>query len=195
MYHKLDADALDYILSPAYMESDVRDLTNAAGFCRMHLTRMATAQNRLGVALMLHTHMKTVAGGMAKAKSAAALLSAQNRRCFVCEKADETFTRYMDTFFYLYAREAEARALTASVTLFCLPHFSEMLEKAERALPKKYLADFTGAVTGIQQRAMAELDGDLDWFIKKFDYRNASEPWGNAKDALPRAAALLRGGS
>ena len=34
---------------------------------------------------------------------------------------------------------------------------------------------------------------DLDWFTRKFDYRNQNEPWGNSKTALARAVNRLRG--
>ena len=34
---------------------------------------------------------------------------------------------------------------------------------------------------------------DVEWFTLKFDYRNQSKPWGNSKDAVPRAIALLGG--
>jgi hypothetical protein len=38
---------------------------------------------------------------------------------------------------------------------------------------------------------MKEMEDDLEWFVLKFDYRNIDAPWKNAKDALPRAIALL----
>jgi hypothetical protein len=41
---------------------------------------------------------------------------------------------------------------------------------------------------------MRELEGDLDWFTQKFDFRFKDEPWKNSKDALPRAIAALGGG-
>ena len=33
---------------------------------------------------------------------------------------------------------------------------------------------------------MERVNGDLSWFIDKFDYRYKNEPWKNSKDALPR---------
>jgi len=34
---------------------------------------------------------------------------------------------------------------------------------------------------------MARIEGELSWFIDKFDYRYKDEPWKNSKDALPRS--------
>ena len=34
---------------------------------------------------------------------------------------------------------------------------------------------------------MERVNGDLDWFIKKFDYRFQNEPWKNSKDAIQRS--------
>ena len=33
---------------------------------------------------------------------------------------------------------------------------------------------------------MERVNGDIGWFIDKFDYRFKNEPWKNSKDALPR---------
>ena len=40
---------------------------------------------------------------------------------------------------------------------------------------------------------MERVQEDLEWFIAKFDYRNASEPWKNSQDALPRTMQKLQG--
>ena len=41
---------------------------------------------------------------------------------------------------------------------------------------------------------LARVQADLDWFVDKFDYRNASAPWKNSQDAVQRAMQKLRGG-
>ena len=76
---------------------------------------------------------------------------------------------------------------------FCLPHFAEMLQTAEKKLNKSRLEEFLGIVIPLQQKALAEIDGDLDWFVQKFDYRNADAPWKNSKDAVQRGMGILKG--
>lgn len=40
---------------------------------------------------------------------------------------------------------------------------------------------------------LARVQGDLDWFIAKFDYRNAAADWKNSKDAVSRSMQKLQG--
>ena len=37
-----------------------------------------------------------------------------------------------------------------------------------------------------KRQGMERVNGDIGWFIDKFDYRFKDEPWKNAKDSLPR---------
>ena len=57
---KVEEDILNYILGPSYMEEDIRSETDKIGFCKKHYSQMYKAQNRLGVALILSTHMKNI---------------------------------------------------------------------------------------------------------------------------------------
>ena len=58
---KVEADSLDYYLGPSLMEPDNRVLTNKSGFCGDHLNKMFGREiNRLGMGLMLHTHIQDV---------------------------------------------------------------------------------------------------------------------------------------
>ena len=54
----LEQNALDFVLgsSSSYMESDIREQTDAAGFCRKHFKLMFDYGNALGNALILKTH-------------------------------------------------------------------------------------------------------------------------------------------
>lgn len=56
--YRVERDALKFILSPAYMEEDIRQETNRLGFCQQHYSDIFKGENALGVALMLHTHMR-----------------------------------------------------------------------------------------------------------------------------------------
>lgn len=56
MYNNLEEDAVSFTLGPSYMEDDIRLETDKAGFCMHHIKQLYKHQNRLGVALILHTH-------------------------------------------------------------------------------------------------------------------------------------------
>jgi hypothetical protein len=210
MKSKLERDAVQFILGPSYMEDDVRMDTNKTGFCKTHMEAMYKEQNRLGLALMLHTHIQrlrkdtdNIIGGRTPlplfGKDPNSVLprlkthlEKVNTSCYICDKVNNTFNRYVDTFFYIWNKGGSDAKLIESQTSYCMPHFITLLnalEKQSRGKREKFL----DALLPVLQNVAKELDEDLDWFIQKFDHRNANEPWKNSKDALPRATYFLGG--
>lgn len=57
IHHYLQNDAVDFMLGPAYMADDIREETNKLGFCGEHYELLYDHGNRLGLAMMLHTHL------------------------------------------------------------------------------------------------------------------------------------------
>jgi len=209
MHNKLEQDAVNFIMGPAYMEEDVRTQTNRLGFCEAHLGAMYAGQNRLGFALMLHTYMlklnkdmksiiknklpapffgKDTSGPLAKIH---AHLVKAGKSCYVCDKVEDTFARYIDTFLYLWAKGGEDAKLIKSQKCYCLPHFARLVAAADK-LSRSKREKFIEEIVTPQLDYMNELEGDLEWFTLKFDYRYADEPWKNSKDALPRALGILK---
>jgi len=210
MQKKLENDVIQFIMGPAYMEDDVRMETNKVGFCKPHLDAMYNAQNRLGLALMLHTHVqqlckdtnsiisgrlpttffgKDPSGMLARLQG---YLAKTSDACYVCKRADDTFARYVNTFFYIWNRGGDDAKLIENQASYCVRHFSMLFAEAEkfgRGKREKYL----DILLPTFQKTVQELEADLDWFVQKFDHRNANEPWKNSKDALPRAMGFLNG--
>ena len=212
MAEKLENDAIQFIMGPAYMEDDVRMETNKVGFCKRHLETMYKSQNRLGLGLMLYTYMqrlnkdlnnimegriptpffkKDQSGTIGKLKKH---LQKTHESCYVCKKVEDTFERYIDTFFYLWGKNDDNAKLIKEQKGYCVPHFIEILSAAEN-LGRGKREKFLDEILPKQQNILIETEEALDWFTQKFDYRNADEPWKNSKDALPRTIALLGGRS
>ena len=57
---------VDSMLSSAYMEPEWRIRSNETGFCTRHFELMFRRRNRLGLALMTHTHMQEVVASLEK---------------------------------------------------------------------------------------------------------------------------------
>ena len=53
--------------------------------------------------------------------------------------------------------------------------------------------EFCRQAAKLLQENLERLEEELNWFTRKFDYRNAEAPWGNSRDALERTANKLRG--
>lgn len=205
LYRTLNQDSLDFILSPAYMESDVRLLTNEKGFCQSHYKQLYAQPNRLGVALMLDSHMKqlkedlkrrtvrqTKANRFTLKKSAKqndlnAYSQALLNNCYICQRIDGFFNRYLDTFFYLWKKEADFRQTLATNKGFCLQHFTILFDLAPKHLKGDALDAFTEILVKSQEANFNRVLDDLEWFINKYDYRYANEPWKSSKDAIVRS--------
>jgi hypothetical protein len=72
-------------------------------------------------------------------------------------------------------------------------HFLHLMETAPAELPNDQREWFYDTVFTLMRANMARVKGDLDWFIDKFDYRNAGADWKNSKDAVSRTMQKLQG--
>ena len=60
MRKELETKAIDFTMGPSYMEDDVRGETSRLGFCERHIELLYKNQNRLGLSLILKSHMDRV---------------------------------------------------------------------------------------------------------------------------------------
>ena len=157
---KIEQDMMDFVLGSgsSYMESDVRDQTDKAGFCRMHFKKMYDYGNTLGNAWIMTTHMRETIYEMKKAmkshtpgksaglfkkkgdgatNSVTAWVNARENSCFICKQFTDHYDRYMDTFFELYRKDDVFKSKINESKGFCLPHFGDLCEAAESRLKDK----------------------------------------------------------
>lgn len=205
MRKELETKAIDFTMGPSYMEDDVRGETSKLGFCEKHVELLYKHQNRLGLALILKSHMdktikdieKLAAGGISlqpsslfkKKKNVSGIVSyidELEKSCYICEMIDRTFERYIDTIFYLYRHEDEFRKKFKASKGFCTRHYGLLYKQAPEHLSGGQLTDFINELNFLYLDNIKRVRDDLDWFINKFDYRYANEPWKNSRDALPR---------
>jgi len=214
MHRTLELNALDFMLgaSASYMEGDIRMKTDELGYCRRHYGQMYEMSNRLGLALVTQTHLARVRKdlsallkGMGKARPKKALFAGKSaaasplsayvekltKTCYVCDMVESTFAKYVDTFFMLWPKEEELRGLVRAGNGFCLPHFAMMVDAAADKLGGAAYESFAEVAFDVQTKNLERVQGDLDWFVQKFDYRFREEPWGNAKDAVRRGIQKL----
>lgn len=205
---KLNNESINYVLGPSYMEEDIREVTDKKGFCPQHFEELFHEQNRLGLSLMSHTHLKkliaTIDDKYTEPKKALFkknedntellnFLKEVNSSCYICDKIDNTFYRYVDSFFYLIKKNDEFYPLFEKTSFFCLDHFELLLKTSNEKLNGEKKINFSKTLMDIQRKYMKELEEDLDWFIKKYDYRYKDEPYKNSKDSLNRSIGFLGG--
>ncbi len=203
---KLEANAIEFTMGPSYMEDDIREATSRMGFCEKHLEQLYKNQNRLGLALILKTHMDKIVKDVekhsgtgikfsspslfkkkAEGSSVVSYLNELEDNCFVCDKINGTYDRYIATIFYLYHNDDSFRKLFNGSKGFCTMHYKTLYSAALEYLSGEELNVFLKELNQLYLENMKRVRDDLEWFINKFDYRYTDEPWKNAKDALPRS--------
>ncbi len=214
----IEQDLLDFVLGSgsSYMEADIRDMTDKAGFCRDHFQKMFTYGNTLGNAWILKTHYLRMIGEMKKefahfkpgktslmdkfkknAESGNAIgmwVHEKEKSCYICKEFNETYARYIDTFFYLWTQDDEFRMKVKNGKGFCLHHFGELCDTVDGRLSDRDREDFYSSMFPLMERNMARLAEDVAWMVEKFDYRNKDADWKNSKDAIQRGMQKLKGG-
>lgn len=205
MYKTLEDNAIEYTMGPSYMEDDTRMQTDRKGFCRKHMKMIYESGNKLGISLILKTHFDHVIketsplstkssekkGLFSKDTGAGApivsYLNQLNSSCFVCDRINNVFDRYIDTIFYLWKTDAGFKDKFCNSKGFCNEHFAVLIRKAPDYLKGSDLDEFLELTKSLYITNMERVRDDLAWFIDKFDYRNAHAPWKNSKDSIPRA--------
>jgi len=120
-------------------------------------------------------------------------IEALESSCVICEKISYTMERYISVIFYLWQNEKEFKDMLKNKKGFCLPHFKAILKGMKKHLASKNQSEFLMDILPMQIDNMGRIQEEVNWFTKKFDYRNSNAPWGNSKDAIPRAIEKLAG--
>lgn len=209
MYTKLENDAIDFMMGPSYMEDDIRMETDAIGYCKPHMKMLFSQENKLGLALILKTHLdrqKKEALGFSKKtiKPQSLLKKAEKSElskwceekknaCYICNRIAITFPHYLDTTIRLYKKDAEFREKYKNCKGFCQEHLGLLIDEAQKVLKGEELSEFYEVTLRLYTENLQRLSDDLDWFTDKFDYRFKDAPWKNSKDAIERAVVKTNG--
>ena len=122
LYRDLERRAVEFVLGPSYMEDDVRAVTNELGFCGTHLDMLLREKNRLGLAMILKTHLdrqlqENEKFTKAKIKPKNLLRNdtsdftgwakTKENTCYICGKIGALYPHYIETIVYLYKKETK----------------------------------------------------------------------------------------
>lgn len=213
---------VDRFLGASVMEPDTRIQVNAKGFCARHQVLLYAQQNRLGHALMMHSHLKEVmakagplmekaraaaqkeadapalrrmvgkGGGKDDLEIAAKELRALSTGCILCDSIQENVSRYAYTLLHLYKTDPAFKKAFAASRGVCLPDMALLMDMAREELSGAVLSQFIGDLCAAVEKNLEKTEKDLEGFTLKFDYRNADKPWGDSRDSLERTVNKLR---
>lgn len=213
---KLEQEALEFVLGSSYMESDTRDQTDRAGFCRHHTKAMFDYGNNLGNAWIFKTRLAWLRQGLKKEmdgfapgqkgmfgslkkkdgqeSSLRGWIRREESHCYICGRVDETYQRVLDTFVYQVKGEKEFLDLVRASQGFCIHHFGDLAEVCDRKLGKKEKDQVFPLLFEQMERELSRVQEDIDWLIEKYDYRNRDKDWKNSQDAVQRVMQKITGG-
>ena len=214
---------VDRYLGASVMEPDTRIQVNQKGFCPRHQVLLYAQKNRLGHALMMHTHLKETrrrlgplmeearsaarrgadtpavkrlfgkADSQGDVKQAARKLREMTDSCILCDSIEENTNRYAYTLLHLYKNDPDFRRTFSASKGVCLKDMALLMDMAQDSLSGRHLADFVNDLCAAVDRSLTKMEGDLEGFTLKFDYRNADKPWGDSRGSLERTVNKLRG--
>lgn len=204
IYKKLEEDAIEFTMGPSYMEDDNREVTDKLGFCKRHVKMMYANKNRLGLALMLDTHMKKVMrdlkkaaespqpkkslfGGTKEKSAVEEYVGSLDSSCFVCDRIETNFPRYVNTVFHLWKKDSEFKVKFKACKGFCIHHYGMLYSLSRKEMSGTQYEEFLAALNKVFFDNFERVEGDVSWFIDKYDYRNKDADWKNSRDAIPRA--------
>lgn len=200
--NKIEKNNIQFFLGGSVMEPDMRGMVNELGFCPVHFHMLFNAGNKLGLALMAHTHLLYLLKKMKnlgqhttpKARSGyCGFLKTQRDKCVLCRKLEKTLKRYAFTIVYLWKKDEDFRNTFKNSKGFCLPHFAECILMADEVLSSQKKEMFFKDLFPLQSENLLRIAEEIHWFTQKFDYKNKDKPWKTSKDALQRTIQKLIG--
>ena len=195
LQRKAEQDFVRFYVGHSVMVPEMRVQVNDSGFCPAHFPMLLAGGNRLGLALITHTHIgelrRKLERRLGKGKTGAALkreiagfdafLTQQLDRCLICERLDDRFKRYSYTIVHLWRHEDEFRQAFNASRGICLDHVRGLLAMAVETLRSAQLRAFVSDLLEVQQHSWERLERELLTFTGKFDYRAEGPPSPAAK--------------
>lgn len=202
--------AVRYFLGPSVMVPEVRVQVNDTGFNPENWRLLSKDPNKLGLALISHTRLKTLHGrwqsktkemhdtakpGKIKDKvlAAAEFLRSEETGCLIEKKVTADLERYEFTLLHLWLKDGEFRPAWTAGAGTCLHHAAGLLDRAANQLGGRDLADFAAEFLGVLDRALARVENDVLAFTQTFDATKSRQITGNPQGGLDRALQKMAG--
>lgn len=190
------------------MEPNVRVKTNEAGFCPDHYRKLYARENKLGLALVVHTHLQQKLPALKAAWEAAgrpvrrgrdraeegAMLARFRDSCFICDLLAADADRYCFTILYLWNKDPEFLPVFRASRGFCVPHFNDMLASAGGLLRADRRARWLQDAVPLMTESLTRLERELYSFTQLFHDSNRSLGTEEERTALARTLQKLAAG-
>jgi hypothetical protein len=193
------------------MEPNVRVQTNRQGFCPAHFRMLYDGENKLGLGLVVHTHLQQILpeigallDGLVRAAegrrlkdrvgAAAARLESLRHSCFICGLLREDTERYVFTILYLWSRDPGFSAVFRASSGFCIPHFVTVLDRASKSMRADRFRRWLTEAIPLMKGSLAGVEKDLCAFTQLHQADNAGLGTDAVRSALARTLQKIAGG-
>ncbi len=174
-----------------YMQEQISRIKKYAGGVRLDLSE--DSEDGAEQAPAKKGLFKKKAAAPSGAKNLAGYIRKHECECAVCKKLDYTMDRYIDIIFHMYRGDKNFREKFRNTKGFCLPHTALLIETSGKKLSGRAADEFCETVSALLIKNLERIEKEVDWFTKKFDYRNVDKDWGNSRDALQRGIQKMTG--
>jgi hypothetical protein len=204
------------------MVPEVRVTVNETGFRPENLRLLAKDPNKLGLALLSHTRLKSLRAKITKRSQSlrsvaqkasssplaglrnhgslkdnlstfADFLRAEETSCLIEAKVTEDRNRYAFTLVHLWARDQDFRRAWASGRGTCLCHAPDLLKMAAEALGASELGTFAAEYLELLDSNLSRVEQDVLAFTQTFDSTGSHTIAGRPEGALDRCLQKLAG--
>ena len=191
------------------MEPNVRVQTNETGFCPDHYRKLYGRENKLGLALVVHTHLARQAPALQAAfgaaaqggkrgkpggEQAAAMIRKLQEACFLCDLLRADRDRYCFTILYLWNKDPEFLPVFRASRGFCLPHFADMCDASQSHLRPERRERWMAETTALMAAALRRLEKEVLAFTQLHRDTNPGQGTEEERSALSRTLQKLAGG-
>ena len=211
----MDSVERTYLLSFQHsrvMEPNVRVKTNDVGFCPDHLGKLYQGESKLGLALVMLTHLQektpdlhaALDGAIEAARTGARERSKRIQKivgsleslrdsCFICHLLTQDLTRYTWTILYLWRKDPTFPQVYGASRGFCLSHFCKVLAAASDILRGEPLSRWLQETVPLMKKALDGLEKDLLAFTQLHQAGNRSLGTDEERNALARTVQMFAG--
>ena len=193
------------------MEPSVRTRTNETGFCPAHARSLYAGEGKLGLALVMHTHLQHAAPrlradleevqaaaadgkkGAARLEQAIERLARLRDTCYICAMLEADLERYAFTILYLWQKDPGFSTVLRASRGFCIPHFVRMLDAARTGLRPDVLGRWLSDVVPLLTGSLGSLEQDLLAFTQLHQGTSTDLGAEEVRSALGRTLQKLVG--
>jgi len=204
-----EKDGLKFYLGSSVMNPETRVRVNEYGFCPRHFTLLEKG-NPQGLALMCDTYLEQSRNGMQTAfdhllrskpgrktsqsiAEISRIVAQREKGCLVCNTIEERSNRYLYTVAALWVQDQNFRDALKKSKGFCLYHFTQLLEMADKALNSSDCHAFVKEMTELEMNNLERIQKDVYWMTQKYKSENSDKDWNGCEDAQKRSVLKLVG--